>query len=146
MRNTLFLLGSAAMVVLLGAGCTGPETKLGRGLSNSGEIVRLNEMQRSVEQGGLMYGTDTGITTGVVQGFDRTMARTGLGIYEVVTFPFPPYHPIWTGYLAPKPEYPDSFSPRKWDEPVFWTDYALGFSGGDVAPWIPGSRFHVFDN
>jgi putative exosortase-associated protein (TIGR04073 family) len=134
------------MVALLGVGCTGPEQKLGRGMSNAGEIVRLNEMQRSIEQGGVFYGTDTGITTGVVQGFDRTVARTGLGVYEVLTFPLPPYHPIWTSYLAPMPEYTDSYKPRKWDEPIFFTDDSLGFSGGDIAPWIPGSRFHVFDN
>jgi putative exosortase-associated protein (TIGR04073 family) len=146
MRNTLFLLGSAAMVALLGAGCAGPEHKLGRGMANATEIVRLNEMQRAVEKNGLFYGTDVGITTGVVQGVDKTLARTGLGIYEVVTFPFPPYHPIWTSYLAPAPEYPDGFAPRKWDEPVFFTDYSLGFSGGDIAPWVPGSRFRVFDN
>jgi putative exosortase-associated protein (TIGR04073 family) len=146
MRNTLFLLGSAALAALLGAGCTGPETKLGRGFSNATEIVRMNEMQRSVEENGLFYGTDVGVATGVVQGFDRTLARTGLGIYEVVTFPLPPYHPVLTGYLAPAPQYPDSFAPRKWSEPVFYTDYSLGFSGGDIAPWFPGSRFRVFDN
>ena len=68
MRNTLFLMGSAALVVLLGVGCTGPEHKLGRGLSNAGEVVRGEEMQRSIEQNGLFEGTDVGITTGVVQG------------------------------------------------------------------------------
>jgi putative exosortase-associated protein (TIGR04073 family) len=146
MRNILFLLGSVAMTALLGVGCTGPEQKLGRGMANAGEIVRLNEMNRSVEQNGIFSGTDVGITTGLVQGFDRTLARTGLGIYEVLTFPLPPYHPIWTSYLAPKPEYPDGFAPRKWDEPVFYTDYSLGFSGGDIAPWIPDSHFRVFDN
>jgi len=25
-------------------------------------------------------------------------------------------------------------------------DTALGFSGGDLAPMIPGSRFRIFDN
>jgi hypothetical protein len=28
---------------------------------------------------------------------------------------------------------------------VFETDINLGFSGGDVAPIIPGSRFRIFD-
>lgn len=146
MRNTFFLLGSAALVALMGVGCSGPEQKLGRGVSNAGEIVRMNEMRRSVEQGGLFYGTDVGITTGLVQGFDRTMARTGLGLYEVLTFPIPPYHPIWTSYLAPRPQYPDVYTPSKWDAPVFHTDTSLGFSGGDIAPWMPGSTFRVFDN
>ena len=145
MRNTLFLAGSAALLVLLGAGCAGPEQKLGRGLANTTEVIRLNEFNRALEQNMLFNGTDVGRTTGFVQGFDRTVARTGLGIYEVVTFPLPPYGPIWTNYLGARPEYPDNFQPRKWDEPVMDTDYALGFTGGDVAPWFPGSRFRVFD-
>jgi hypothetical protein len=24
-------------------------------------------------------------------------------------------------------------------------DTSLGFSGGDIIPFIPGSRFHIFD-
>jgi putative exosortase-associated protein (TIGR04073 family) len=142
----MFLLGSVALVALMAAGCTGPEEKLGRGIANATSIGRLDEWNRSVEQNGLFYGTDTGVATGVVQGFDRTMARTGLGIFEIVTAPFPPYHPLWTSYLAPQPEYPDGYAPRKWDEPVFYTDDALGFSGGDIAPYVPGSHFRVFDN
>lgn len=146
MRNTLFLLGSAALVALLGVGCAGPEQKLGRGFSNAGEVVRLNEFQRSVEQDGLFYGTDTGMTTGVVQGVDHTVERTGLGLFEILTFPFPPYHPVLTSYVPAKPQYADAYAPRKWADPIFDTDYSLGFSGGDVAPWFPGSRFRVFDN
>jgi hypothetical protein len=30
--------------------------------------------------------------------------------------------------------------------PVLDTDHSMGFSGGEVAPWFPGSRFRVFDN
>ena len=86
------------------------------------------------------------MATGMIKGIHRTLARTGVGIYEVVTSPFPPYGPVWTSYLTPMPGYPDAFTPRKWDQPVFDTDHALGFSGGDVAPWFPGSRFRVFDN
>jgi hypothetical protein len=82
----------------------------------------------------------------MVNGFTRTMARTGLGIYEIVTFPIPSYDPIWTDYLAPNPQYPDAYKPGLPDSPLFRTDSSLGFSGGDVAPLVPGSRFRVFDN
>jgi len=82
----------------------------------------------------------------MVNGFTRTMARAGLGIYEIVTFPIPSYDPIWTDYLAPNPQYPDSYKPGLPDSPLFRTDVSLGFSGGDIAPGIPGSRFRVFDN
>jgi putative exosortase-associated protein (TIGR04073 family) len=146
MRNTLFFLGSVALVALLGVGCTGPEHKLGRGFANATEVVRMGELNRSVEQNGLFLGTDVGVATGMVEGFDRTMARTGLGIYEIVTFPIPPYHPIWTSYLAAQPEYPDAYAPSKYDISTFNTDVNLGFSGGDIAPWVPGSRFRVFNN
>jgi putative exosortase-associated protein (TIGR04073 family) len=110
------------------------------------EIVRGSEYQRSVEQSALFGGTDVGYTTGVIRGIDRTLARTGLGVYEVVTFPLPSYTPTWTNYLSPKPQYPDAYQPRKVSDPIFDTDHYNGYSGGDVAPMLPGSRFTVFDN
>jgi putative exosortase-associated protein (TIGR04073 family) len=146
MRKSLSLLGALALVATLGVGCAGPESKLGRGFSNLAEIVRGNEFQRSVEQGGIFEGTDTGFTTGMVRGFNRTMARTGLGVYEIVTAPLPPYHPVWTSYLSPRPLYPDSFRPEILADSIYDTDNSFGFSGGDVAPWFPGSRFRIFDN
>ncbi len=146
MRNTVYLLGLFALVALMGAGCAGPEEKLGRGFGNMKEIVRMNEFQRSEEQAGIFSGTDIGVETGIVQGIDHTLVRTGVGIYEVVTFPLPPYRPLFTDYMAPKPLYPDAYKPRKWSEAVFDNDRMTGFSGGDVAPWFPGSRFRVFDN
>jgi putative exosortase-associated protein (TIGR04073 family) len=146
MRNTAYLLGSLALVALLGAGCAGPEEKLGRGFSNMGEIVRTSEMQRSIEQSSIFGGTDTALTTGFVKGVNHTLVRTGVGVYEIVTFPLPPYHPVLTDYMAPKPLYPDGYKPRKWSDAMFDSDRMVGFSGGDVAPWFPGSKFRVFDN
>jgi putative exosortase-associated protein (TIGR04073 family) len=146
MRNISYLAGTLALVAALGAGCAGPEEKLGRGLSNSTEFIRLSELQRSEEQAGLFDGTDVGLTTGLVRGIDRTLARTGVGIYEVVTAPLPPYGPVCTDYLSPRSQYPDGYQPRKWSDSMFDTDRMMGFSGGDVAPWFPGSKFRVFDN
>ena len=146
MRNTFSLLGSFALLTLLVAGCASQEQKFGRGIGNMTEFARMGEMQRSVEQAGIFEGPDTGMATGVVRGLNRSLARTGVGIYEVITAPFPPYGPVWTSYLSPRPLYPDSFHPTHWAEPAFDTDYSLGFSGGDVAPWFPGSRFRIFDN
>jgi putative exosortase-associated protein (TIGR04073 family) len=119
---------------------------MGRGIVNTTEIVRLNEMNRSVEQGALFYGPDVGVATGIVHGFDRTIARTAVGVYEIITFPLPPYRPVWTNYLAPRTQFPDTYKPAKWSMPVLDTDHSMGFSGGEVAPWFPGSRFRVFDN
>ena len=143
MRNTVSLL--AALAAVLAAGCAGPEQKFGRGMGNMFEPVRAGEFSRGAEQGSLFGGTDTGMMAGFAQGFDKTMLRTGVGIYEIVTFPIPPYGPVCTDYLSPRPAYPDSYHPRKWADSMTATDHYLGFSGGDVAPWFPGSRFRVFD-
>ena len=158
MRNALSLLALIALAAIFGSGCTGPENKLGRGLSNTYEIVRMGDFRRSYEQavindnGGLAhvdggwrsYGS-TGYTTGIIRGFDRSITRTGLGIYEVITFPIPPYHPVLTGYLTPGPTFPESYQPGRFADPTFDTDTFTGFSGGDIAPFIPGSRFNVFN-
>ena len=145
MRNAPLFLAVIAFAALFGSGCAGPEQKLGRGLSNTFEIVRMGEFRRSIEQSEV-FDPGTGYTTGAITGFDRSMARTGLGLYEVVTFPIPSYGPELTDYLAPKPVFPESYKPGRFGDRLFDTDTFTGYSGGDVVPFIPGSRFNVFDN
>jgi len=142
MQNKISLLGVALFAGLLAAGCAGPERKLNRGMNNTFELVRWGEMRRSVEQGAL-FGPSAG---GAVTGFNRSMARVGIGLYEMVTFPIPSYDPIATKYLTPKPAYPDNFKPGLRDDSLFATDTHLGFDGGAIAPTIPGNRFSIFDN
>jgi len=144
MRNVKNLLAVAALTALFTAGCTGPETKMGRGISNTLNIVNMGEIERGVEQGAVMSDPGPGYATGAIHGFNQTLARTGMGIYEIVTFPFPPYHPVMTKYVSPTQGYPDSYKPGLVDNPVFQTDTYYGFSGGDVFPMVPGSRFAVF--
>jgi putative exosortase-associated protein (TIGR04073 family) len=146
MRNKLFLLGSLALTVIMGVGCAGPEQKMGRGIANLTEVTRGGEFERSVEQEGIFKGTDVGFATGVVKGADHTLMRTLVGVYEVATAPLPPYGPVMTSYMSPRPDYPDFNRPRKWSDAMFDNDKYIGFSGGDVAPWFPGSHFRVFDN
>jgi putative exosortase-associated protein (TIGR04073 family) len=146
MRSALFLLSAVALAAVLTSGCAGPEKKLGRGISNSAEIIRGGEWRRSVEQTAVFESPAAGRTVGFVTGFDRTLARTGLGIYEVITFPLPPYHPIWTSYLSPNPAYPDCYQPGLPADPLYDTDTYVGISGGDIAPLVPNSRFQVTDN
>lgn len=152
MRRILLIPGCAALLLLLASGCAGPEQKLGRGINNATEFVRMGELRRSVEQTMLEEGPDTAYTTGVIKGINRSVARTLVGAYEIVTFPIPSYEP----WLKPgnryipdasvKPVYPDSYRPSRIATGTFDTDVYLGFSGGDIAPMIPGSRFRVFDN
>ncbi|MBC8097374.1 MAG: exosortase system-associated protein, TIGR04073 family [Akkermansiaceae bacterium] len=144
MRKTLSLLALAVAVGAL-SGCTNVERKLGRGFNNTFEIVRGGEFRRTVEQTALFDSPDEGYTTGVIRGVNRTLARTGIGLYEIVTAPIPPYDPVFTDHFAPTPVYPDNYTPGLLEDSLFATDTYFGYSGGDIAPLIPGSRFRVFD-
>lgn len=146
MRNTVTLLLAVVVTGLLAGGCAGPERKLGRGMVNFSEIVRWGEMRRSMEQSSLFESPNAGYTTGVVKGFNRSMARVGVGLYEIVTSPFPSYDPVFTDYLSPSPAYPDNYKPGIIGVPAFDSATELGFSGGDVAPMFPNSRFRIFSN
>lgn len=145
MRKMIFTLAVAALAPLFLTGCTGPEQKLGRGLSNTYEVVRWGELRQSVEQDAVLGVPGNGCY-GFIHGFDRSLQRTGLGLYEVVTFPVPSYNPVMTKSFSPSPALPESYKPGLIADPLFSTDTYTGFSGGDVAPFIPGSRFKVFDN
>lgn len=146
MRNGLTLLALLSAAAIFTSGCAGPEEKMGRGLRNTGEIVRLGDARATVEQTSVWNGPLDGATTGVIRGVDRQLERTGLGLVEIITAPFPPYHPIFTKYVPPEPGSPDNYVPGLPDDPSFATDTYTGFSGGEEAMFIPGSRFDVFDH
>lgn len=144
MQKTLVLAAIALATVFI-AGCAGPEKKFGRGVTNIVEPVRMGEMQRSFEQQAVFY-PNTGYATGMVKGLNRTLARTGLGAFEILTFPIPipgGYDPIWTNYLSAAPAHPASYKPGLIATPGLDQDIYLGASGGEVAPFVPGSRFNV---
>jgi putative exosortase-associated protein (TIGR04073 family) len=140
----LVCLAVTGSALFLAAGCAGPEQKLGRGINNVTEFARLGEIRRSMEQTAIWDGTDQAYTTGFIRGFDRSMARTAVGAFEILTFPIPTpnYDPI---FLPAYPVYPDSYAPALIADPMFGPDAYLGFSGGDVAPFSIGSRFRIFD-
>ena len=140
--RTCSVLTLLTVLALFSVGCAGPERKLGRGLLNATEFARLGEIRRSMEQTSLWDEPQTTFTTGFIHGFNRSVARTAVGVYEVVSFPFPKYDPI---YSPEYPVYPDSYTPNLIADPMFGPDGSLGFSGGDVAPMLPGSRFRIFD-
>ena len=146
MRNAITFLILAVGAALFTAGCAGPEQKLGRGFSNLTEFTRLGEIQRSVEQTAIFNAPEYSYATGLIHGFDQSVARTAMGAYEVVTFPFPPYNSVLTKVVSPGTVYPASYRPGLYSTGTFDTDTYIGFSGGDVAPFFPGSRFTIFDN
>ena len=102
MRKSLLL--SAIALALFATGCASPdqgfafEQKFGRGLRNLTEFARGGEIRRSMEQTALLDGPDMAYSTGFIRGFNRSLARTGVGIYEMITAPFPPYDPVFTDY------------------------------------------------
>lgn len=152
-------------VTLFLVGCAGPERKLGRGIRNVTEFGRGGELRRSMEQTYLWEGPEASYTVGMLRGINRSLARTFVGAVEIVTFPIPPYDPLftptrrlypdfsvrneddeWGGMVLPEyPVYPENYRPGIISDSTFFTDTSLGFSGGDVAPMIPGSRFRVFE-
>ena len=141
--RTAHLLAPALLAALLLAGCAGPEQKFGRGVSNAMEPTRLGELGRSIEQTSLWDGSEAAYSVGFVRGVGRTLRRTATGLFEIVTSPFPPYDHV---YMRPEwPVYPDSYKPKMVADSIVSTDAAVGFSGGDVVPMIPGSRFRIFD-
>jgi putative exosortase-associated protein (TIGR04073 family) len=145
MRKALSLLALSAVIAAITSGCAGTEEKMGRGIRNVTEPVRMGDMRQSVQQESIWYGPNDGLTVGVIRGFDRTLERTGLGAVEIITAPFPPYHPIFTQYIPAEPVYPDGNVPGLPDDPTFQTDYHMGFSSGNEAFFMPGNRFDVFN-
>ena len=163
MRTSLTLLALATTFVL--GGCAGPERKLGRGINNVMEFVRGGEIRRSMEQTALWDGNDVAYASGFLRGFHRSLTRTAIGAYEIVTAPLPPYGPMltstnrvypdyavrnksypWGGMVLPEdPVYPENYKPAIFADSIFSTDTTLGFGGGDVAPMIPGSRFKIYE-
>jgi hypothetical protein len=78
---------------------------------------------------------------------DRTAQREAAGFYEVFTFPFPNHSPKNYGpiFLPANAVYPDSYRSEMLSDQITSPDTSLGFGGGDIAPMVVGSRFHIFD-
>ena len=143
-------------------GCGNMENKLGRGVTNATEIMRLGELRRSVEQTAVWDSPEAGMTAGVFRGINRTILRTAIGFGEILTAPIPVV--VFDNYEWPErlfedrrtrvkgepmsvfPAYPDNYRPGLFADSVLATDTNIGFSGGDAMPLIPGSRFRVFDH
>lgn len=69
--------------------------KLGRGLVNI--LTGWIELPKNIYETSVESNPLAGITIGLAKGLGMTVVRTGAGIYETVTFPFPlpqEYKPI----------------------------------------------------
>lgn len=163
---------SMVLVPWIVAGCAGPEQKLARGIRNVTEFARMGEIARSIEQTTVWEGSQKGITTGFIRGFNRSVARTVVGAFEVATFfaPWPskdedgwtyeacytpdgPLYPDisvatytepWGGLrLTEDPATPDSYFESWPASPVFNTDTEMGVTGGSIIPFFPLGAFKL---
>ena len=62
-------------------------TKLGRGVANT--LTGWVELPKNIYKTSVEDNAFAGITLGLAKGAGMTLVRTGAGIYEVATFPFP---------------------------------------------------------
>jgi len=65
----------------------GPVRKLGRGLANT--LFGFLELPLAIQRVHYLEGAIPASTFGVASGLAAAATRTALGIYEVITFPFP---------------------------------------------------------
>lgn len=70
-------------------------TKLGRGVANT--LTGWVELPKNIYETSVEDNAFAGATLGLAKGAGMTIVRTGSGIYEIATFPFPlpeDYKPI----------------------------------------------------
>ncbi len=93
-------LSATIIVVLIGLAATvcfaqDPFTKLGRGIANT--LTGWIELPKNIYTTSVEDNPLAGVTLGLAKGAGMTLVRTGAGIYEIATFPFPlpeAYKPI----------------------------------------------------
>lgn len=91
MRTSRLLAIVAGVVILLSAASTcyaqDPGKKLGRGIVNI--FTGWVELPKNVYQTTEESNAFAGMTIGLVKGLGMTIVRTGAGIFDAATFPFP---------------------------------------------------------
>ena len=65
----------------------GPTRKLGRGISNM--VYGITELPQTIALLNDREGNSSAVSYGIVKGVGRVLARSGYGLYEFLTFPFP---------------------------------------------------------
>ena len=79
----------ALVVILASTICfaSDPFTKLGRGVANT--LTGWVELPKNIYNTSVEDNAFTGMTLGLAKGAGMSLVRTGAGIYEIATFPFP---------------------------------------------------------
>ncbi len=92
---TVYVAVLAALLVTNICFADDPFTKLGRGVANT--LTGWVELPKNIYNTSVQDNAFAGITLGLAKGAGMTLVRTGAGIYEIATFPFPlptDYKPI----------------------------------------------------
>ena len=93
MKNIIVKGFSTGIVVIfvlaLATACfaSDPFTKLGRGVANT--LTGWVELPKNIYKTSVDENAFAGMTLGLAKGAGMTIVRTGAGIYEIATFPFP---------------------------------------------------------
>ncbi len=87
----------SALVIFTATACLAqdPFTKLGRGIANT--LTGWVELPKNIYNTSVQDNPLAGVTLGLAKGAGMTLVRTGAGIFEIATFPFPlpeAYKPI----------------------------------------------------
>ena len=95
--KTLFVICLVVTMVGMASQCYAqdPAKKLGRGLANV--LTGWVELPKNIYDTSVEENVLSGLTMGLAKGVGMTIVRTGAGIYETVTFPFPipeDYEPV----------------------------------------------------
>lgn len=91
MKILKFLLICLVITAMLGMAthcyAQDPLKKLGRGLANI--LTGWVELPKNIYETSVEENVLSGITMGLAKGIGMTIVRTGAGVYETITFPFP---------------------------------------------------------
>ena len=121
-----FLSVAVAGAAVVFTGCSSMEHKLGRGIANVMEPIRMGEFTRSTEQTYLADGPVVARSYGYVHGVTRTVQRTVAGAIDIATFPIPTESLI----VPSEPVFPDSVVPEMSSNLGVSTDRYVGLDGG----------------
>ncbi|MFH1799121.1 MAG: exosortase system-associated protein, TIGR04073 family [Candidatus Omnitrophota bacterium] len=95
--KTLFVCCVVVSMVGMAAQCYAqdPAKKLSRGIANV--LTGWVELPKNIYETSVEENVLSGLTMGLAKGVGMTIVRTGAGVYEAVTFPFPipeEYEPV----------------------------------------------------
>ena len=80
-----------ALVMIIGMATASfaqdPAKKLGRGVANV--LTGWVELPKNIYNTSIEANPLVGITVGTAKGIGMSIVRTGAGVYEIITFPFP---------------------------------------------------------